>query len=49
VSVWFLGGVMIFSIGVVGLYVSKVFMEAKRRPYTIIRAEYPEASETPHE
>jgi putative glycosyltransferase len=49
VSVWFLGGVMIFCLGVIGLYVSKVFMEAKRRPYTVIRAEYPVATEAPHE
>jgi len=42
VSVWFLGGVTIFCLGVIGMYVAKVFMESKRRPYTIIRAEYPE-------
>lgn len=49
VSVWFLGGVTIFCLGVIGLYVSKVFMEAKRRPYTVIRAEYPVVPEAPHE
>ena len=49
VSVWFLGGVTILCLGVIGLYVSKVFMEAKRRPYTVIRAEYPVVSEAPHE
>jgi putative glycosyltransferase len=47
VSVWFLGGVTIFCLGVIGLYVSKVFMEAKRRPYTIVRAEYPARLEPP--
>ncbi|MEA2342711.1 MAG: putative glycosyltransferase [Thermoanaerobaculia bacterium] len=36
-SVWFLGGLAIFSIGVVGLYVSRIFIETKNRPYTIIR------------
>jgi putative glycosyltransferase len=36
-SVWFLGGLAIFSIGVVGIYVSKIFIETKHRPYTIIR------------
>jgi putative glycosyltransferase len=40
---------MIFCLGVIGLYVSKVFMEAKRRPYTVIRAEYPVATDAPHE
>lgn len=37
VSVWFLGGLGIFSIGVVGLYISRIFIETKHRPYTIVR------------
>lgn len=37
VSVWFLGGLAIFSIGVVGLYVSRIFIETKNRPYVIVR------------
>jgi putative glycosyltransferase len=37
VSVWFLGGLSVFSIGVVGLYISRIFIETKNRPYTIIR------------
>jgi putative glycosyltransferase len=37
VSVWMLGGLGIFCIGVVGLYVSRIFIETKGRPYTIIR------------
>ena len=37
VSVWFLGGLAIFCIGVVGLYISRIFIETKKRPYTIIR------------
>jgi putative glycosyltransferase len=36
-SIWFLGGLAIFSIGVVGLYVSRIFIETKQRPYTLIR------------
>jgi putative glycosyltransferase len=40
VSVWFLGGVTIFCAGVIGVYLSKVFMETKDRPYSIVRAEY---------
>lgn len=36
-SVWFLGGLAIFSIGVVGLYISRIFIETKNRPYTIVR------------
>ena len=36
-SVWLLGGLAIFCIGLVGIYVSKIFIETKNRPYTIIR------------
>ncbi|MGH9144122.1 MAG: glycosyltransferase family 2 protein [Vicinamibacterales bacterium] len=42
VSVWFLGGVTIFCLGVIGMYLSKVFMETKDRPYTVVRAYYPD-------
>lgn len=37
VSIWFFGGLIIFSIGVVGLYVSRIFIETKGRPYTVVR------------
>jgi len=37
VSIWFLGGLMIFCVGLVGVYLSRVYMETKERPYTIIR------------
>lgn len=40
VSVWALGGLAIFCIGVVGLYVSRIFIETKERPYTIVRNIY---------
>ena len=40
VSIWFLGGLTIFCLGVIGIYLAKVFMETKDRPYTIVRAEY---------
>ncbi len=40
VSIWFLGGLMIFSLGVIGIYISKIFIEAKERPYTVIREIY---------
>ena len=39
-SIWLLGGLIIFFIGVVGVYVSKIFQETKQRPYTIIRRVY---------
>ena len=38
VSLWLLGGLIIFSIGVVAIYISVIFTETKARPYTIVRA-----------
>lgn len=40
VSVWFLGGLTIFCVGVIGIYLSKVFTEAKQRPRVIVRKVY---------
>ena len=40
VSIWFLGGLIIFCVGVIGMYLAKIFTEIKQRPYTIVRAEY---------
>jgi putative glycosyltransferase len=40
VSVWLLGGLNIFCMGIIGIYLSKVFIETKQRPYTIIREFY---------
>lgn len=39
-SVWLLGGMIISFIGVVGIYISKIFSETKQRPYAIIRQIY---------
>jgi putative glycosyltransferase len=47
VSIWFLGGLMIFCQGVIGIYLSKVLLEAKRRPIAIVRAVYSHAAERP--
>jgi len=41
VSIWFLGGLMVFCIGLVGIYLSKIFIEVKQRPSAIVREEYP--------
>lgn len=35
-SIWILGGLQIFSIGVIGKYIGKIYMETKRRPRYII-------------
>lgn len=39
-SVWLLGGIIVSFMGIIGIYLSKVFSEAKRRPYTIVRRVY---------
>jgi len=39
-SIWLLGGMILFSVGIVGIYLSKVFNETKQRPYTIVRQLY---------
>ena len=40
VSIWFIGGMVMISIGVVGIYLSKVFIETKARPYSIVKKLY---------
>jgi len=40
ISIWLLGGLMLASLGIVGLYVSRIFVETKRRPYVIVRRVY---------
>jgi putative glycosyltransferase len=40
ISIWFLGGLIIFSLGIIGIYLSKIFIETKNRPYTIIKEIY---------
>ena len=37
VSVWLLGAMIISFIGIIGIYLAKMFSEVKRRPYTIVR------------
>ena len=39
-SIWLIGGMVISFIGVVGIYLSKIFSEIKQRPYTIVRQIY---------
>ncbi|MDQ7782347.1 MAG: glycosyltransferase family 2 protein [Desulfomonilaceae bacterium] len=40
VSLWFLGALIILCVGIVGIYVSKVLIETKDRPLTIVRRTY---------
>ena len=37
VSLWFLGGLTILSIGLVGFYVGRVFLQVKHRPNAIVK------------
>lgn len=39
-SIWLIGGVIIFLLGLIGIYLSKVFLETKNRPTTIVRKIY---------
>jgi putative glycosyltransferase len=39
-SIWMIGGMVISFIGIVGIYLSKIFSETKQRPYTIVRHVY---------
>lgn len=45
-SVWLFSGLIIFFLGVQGIYLSKIFSEVKQRPYTIIRSIHRNASKT---
>ena len=40
VSIWILGGLIIFFLGIIGTYLANVFSEAKQRPLTIISDVY---------
>jgi putative glycosyltransferase len=46
VSIWLLSGITIFCLGVIAIYLSKIFIEVKQRPYTIVREIY-ETKELP--
>ena len=36
ISMWLIGGMLMISLGCVGEYVGKIYMEAKRRPRYLI-------------
>lgn len=40
----FIGGIIIFSLGIIGIYVSKIYLEVKARPRTIVRQIYKQDS-----
>lgn len=37
VSIWLLGGMVISFVGIIGIYLAKIYAETKQRPYTIVR------------
>ena len=37
VSIWFMGGMIVFCLGVIGIYISRIFVETKNWPYVIVR------------
>ena len=49
VSVWLLGGLTLFSLGIIGIYLSKVFLETKQRPFTIVREIHERVAGEPRE
>lgn len=40
ISIWFFGGLLTFCLGIIGIYLEKVFMQTKNRPYSIIKKKY---------
>jgi glycosyltransferase involved in cell wall biosynthesis len=40
VSIWFLSGLIIFILGIIGMYISRIFDEVKKRPIYIVREFY---------
>ncbi len=37
ISIWFIGGLILFSLGIIGIYLAKMFLEIKNRPLTVVR------------
>jgi len=37
-SIWLVGGIIILFLGIIGIYISKIFIEVKSRPITIVKA-----------
>lgn len=40
VSIWFFGGLIVLFLGILGMYISKIFIEVKNRPYSIVKNLY---------
>ncbi|MBY4731293.1 glycosyltransferase family 2 protein [Cupriavidus pauculus] len=46
-SIWFLSGTMILILGILGMYVAKIFQEVKRRPLYIVKNVIRSSSDEP--
>ncbi len=40
ISIWFFGSFILFAIGVLSIYISKIYIEVKNRPFTITKSVY---------
>ena len=49
ISIFLLSGIIILFQGIIGIYLAKIFVETKQRPYTTIRAIYDKTFELPSE
>ena len=45
-SIWFIGGVQLLSVGLIGEYIGKMYKEVKRRPRFIVEAYVNEGDES---
>lgn len=36
-SIWFVGGLILFVLGIIGLYIGKIYDQVKGRPYSVVR------------
>ena len=39
ISIWFVGGMLMLSLGIVGEYVGRIYLESKHRPRYIVAEE----------
>ena len=36
-SIWFVGGLILFVLGIIGLYIGKIYDQVKGRPFSVVR------------
>lgn len=39
-SLWLIGGIIMFTLGIIAIYISKIFLEVKNRPLSVIKQVY---------